>query len=152
MRHIFLHIFTSHYKSSKIDWLIFYFPTLFIAACAAVKYCLGILHIFHSHKFSKRQRGHTYTRGGVKTATEGSDLRPLWLSVTAAPILPWHSPKNKQGIPATPNMPKPLVFSGFPNILFMPFVSNKRFTFPHHSILSFVFFLLLQQKTVLTKA
>lgn len=68
---------------------------------------------------------------GVKTATEGSDLRPLWLSVTAAPILPWHSPKNKQGIPATPNMPKLLVFSGFPNILFMPFVSNKRFTFPH---------------------
>lgn len=68
---------------------------------------------------------------GVKTATEGSDLRPLWLSVTAAPILPWHSPKNKQGIPTTPNMPKPLVFSGFPNILFIPCVPNKRFTFRH---------------------
>ncbi len=67
---------------------------------------------------------------GVKTATEGSDLRPLWPPITAAPVLPWHNSKNKQGIPATPNVPEPLVFSGFPNILFMPFVSNKRFTFP----------------------
>ena len=164
---------SSHFLILSPNRSKFLWHQLFIAAWAAVKYCSGILHIFHSHKFSKTQRGHTYTRGGVKTvttgvtftaigvrpfaagvktATEGSDLRPLWLSVTAAPILPWHSPKNKQGIPATPNMPKPLVFSGFPNILFMPFVSNKRFTFPHHSILSFVFFLLLQQKTVLTKA
>ena len=68
---------------------------------------------------------------GVKTATEGSGLRPLWPSITAAPALPWHSPKNKQGIPATPNVPEPLVFSDFPNILSMPFVSNKRFTFPY---------------------
>ncbi len=41
MRHIFLHIFTSHYKSSKIDWLIFYFPTLLIAACAAASLAIG---------------------------------------------------------------------------------------------------------------
>ena len=38
--------------------------------------------------------------------------------------------KIKQGIPAAPTVPEPLVFSGFPNILFMPFVSIKRFTFP----------------------
>ena len=45
-------------------------------------------------------------------------------------MLPWHSPKIKQGIPATANVPEPLVFSGFPDILFIPFVSIKRFTFP----------------------
>ena len=39
--------------------------------------------------------------------------------------------KIKQEIPATSNVPESLVFSGFPNILFMPFVSIKRFTFPH---------------------
>jgi hypothetical protein len=44
-------------------------------------------------------------------------------------MLPWHSPKIKQGIPATANVPEPLVFSGFPDILFIPFVSIKRFTF-----------------------
>lgn len=37
--------------------------------------------------------------------------------------------KIKQGIPATANVPESLVFSGFPDILFIPFVSNKRFTF-----------------------
>ena len=66
---------------------------------------------------------------GVKTATEGSDSWPLWLSVTAAPALHWHGSKIKQGISATPNMPKSLVFSGFSYILFIPFVSIKRFTF-----------------------
>ncbi len=66
---------------------------------------------------------------GVKTATEGSDLRPLWPSVTAAPMLPRHSPKSKQGIPATSNVPESLVFSGFLDILFIPFVSIKRSTF-----------------------
>ena len=40
-------------------------------------------------------------------------------------------PKSRQGIPATANVPEPLVFSGFPDILFIPFVSIKRFTFPH---------------------
>ena len=50
---------------------------------------------------------------GVKTATEGADLRPLWPSITAAPALPWHSPKNKQGIPATPNVPDPPCFQRF---------------------------------------
>ena len=39
-------------------------------------------------------------------------------------------PKSKQEIPATTNVPEPLVFSGFPYILFIPFVSIKRFTFP----------------------
>ena len=43
----------------------------------------------------------------------------------------WHSPKAKQSIPVTINVPESLVFSGFPDILFIPFVSNKRFTFPH---------------------
>ncbi len=66
---------------------------------------------------------------GVKTATEGSGLRPLWPFVTAASVLPWHNSKIKQGIPATHNVPESLVFSGFPNILFLSFVSNKRFTF-----------------------
>ena len=37
--------------------------------------------------------------------------------------------KSKQGIPATTNVPESLVFSGFPDILFIPFVSIKRFTF-----------------------
>ena len=74
--------------------------------------------------------GVTFTAIGVKTATEGSDLWPLWPLVTAAPMLPWHNPKSKQGIPATTNVPESLVFSGFPDILFIPFVSNKRFTFP----------------------
>ena len=37
--------------------------------------------------------------------------------------------KSKQGIPTAPNVPESLAFSGFPNILFIPFVSNKRFTF-----------------------
>ena len=37
MQHIFLHILTSHHKSPKIDWFIFYSPALFIAACAAVR-------------------------------------------------------------------------------------------------------------------
>ena len=37
--------------------------------------------------------------------------------------------KSKQEIPATTNVPEPLVFSGFPYILFIPFVSIKRFTF-----------------------
>ena len=34
-------------------------------------------------------------------------------------------------IPATPNVPETLVFRGFPNILFIPCVPNKRFTFRH---------------------
>ena len=46
-------------------------------------------------------------------------------------MLPWHGSKIKQGIPAAPNVPEPLVFSGFPDILFMPFVSIKRFTFQY---------------------
>jgi hypothetical protein len=50
--------------------------------------------------------------------------------VTAAPVRPWHSPKIKQGLPATTNVPEHLVFSGFFYILFIPFVSIKRFTFP----------------------
>ena len=41
--------------------------------------------------------------------------------------------KIKQGIPAAPTVPEPLVFSGFPDILFMPFVSNKQFTFLSNS-------------------
>jgi hypothetical protein len=45
-------------------------------------------------------------------------------------VLPWHSPKIKQGLPATTNVPEHLVFSGFFYILFIPFVSIKRFTFP----------------------
>jgi len=44
-------------------------------------------------------------------------------------VLPWRSPKIKQGIPATLNVPESLIFSGFPDILFIPFVSIKRFTF-----------------------
>jgi hypothetical protein len=43
--------------------------------------------------------------------------------------------KSKQGIPATANVPKSLVFSGFPDILFIPFVSIKRFTFHAFHIL-----------------
>ena len=84
---------------------------------------------------NRDHRGHIHTIGvrplaaGVKTATEGSDSWPLWLSVTAAPALHWHGSKIKQGISATPNMPKSLVFSGFSYILFIPFVSIKRFTF-----------------------
>ena len=39
-------------------------------------------------------------------------------------------PKLKQGILATTNVPESLVFSGFPDILFLSFVSIKRFTFP----------------------
>lgn len=42
-------------------------------------------------------------------------------------------PKSKQGIPATTNVPESPVFSVFPNILFIPFVSIKRFTFPRIS-------------------
>lgn len=38
--------------------------------------------------------------------------------------------KIKQGIPATANVPESLAFSGFPDILFIPFVSIKQFTFP----------------------
>jgi len=48
-------------------------------------------------------------------------------------MLPWYIPKIKQGIPATPNVPESLVFSGFPDILFISFVSNKRFTFQHRT-------------------
>ena len=42
-----------------------------------------------------------------------------------------NQPKSKQGIPATTNVPEPLVFSGFPDILFISFVSIKRFTFQY---------------------
>ena len=57
---------------------------------------------------------------GIKTATEGSDLRPLWPFATTASMLSWRNLKTKQGIPATPNVPEPLVFSGFPDILSIP--------------------------------
>ena len=50
--------------------------------------------------------------------------------------------KIKQEIPATSNVPESLVFSGFPNILFMPFVSNKRFTFPRTRLSLQILFLL----------
>ena len=52
---------------------------------------------------------------------EGSYFEVLQTS----PILSWRSPKSKQGIPTTPNVPESLVFSGFPDILFIPFVSIK---------------------------
>ena len=44
-----------------------------------------------------------------------------------------NQPKSKQGIPATTNVPESLIFSGFPDILFIPFVSIKRFTFLYNA-------------------
>ena len=65
----------------------------------------------------------------VQTTLRGGHFWPLLHRLAQIPMLSWCSPKSKQGIPTTPNVPEPLVFSGFPDILFMPFVSIKRFTF-----------------------
>jgi hypothetical protein len=46
-------------------------------------------------------------------------------------MLPYHSLISKKGISATLNVLESLVFSGFLDILFMPFVSIKRFTFQY---------------------
>lgn len=80
--------------------------------------------------------GDTFTAIGGKPVTEGADLRPLCPSTTAAPVLPWHNPKIKQRIPTTSNVPKALIFSGFPNILLMPLVLIKGFSFlyKYHTI------------------
>ena len=64
------------------------------------------------------QRGSNALWGGFKSEHPSADRRRFS-----------NRPKSKQGIPATANVPEPLVFSGFPDILFIPFVSNKRFTF-----------------------
>lgn len=70
-------------------------------------------------------RGQTFRRRG-----QNSHRGVRFMTTVAVLTLPWHSPKSKQGISATPNVPESLVFSGFPDILFIPFVSNKRFTSP----------------------
>ena len=96
------------------------------------------LHAFYkvTTVFKSDRQGDQNDHGGghsiwlqCSNAFEGwSKVTPL-SRLARIPMLSQHSPKIKQGIPATPNVPEPLVFSGFSNILFMPFVSIKRFTF-----------------------
>ena len=104
-----------------------------IAAWAAVNDCLNNLspkvttggHFF-DHRIQTDQGVFIFSDHGVQMPLgEGSKVN--------TPSADCHRFSNhskiKQEIPATSNVPESLVFSGFPNILFMPFVSIKRFTF-----------------------
>lgn len=62
---------------------------------------------------------------GENTLLGGFKSAPL---PTAADFQTVH--KASKGFRQHSTCRNPFVFNGFPNILFMPFVSNKRFTFP----------------------
>ena len=82
--------------------------------------------------------GSNWTRGGVKNCDHRGHIHSHRGQTFSGRGQNSHRgvrfvSKIKQEIPATSNVPESLVFSGFPDILFISFVSIKRFTFPHKS-------------------
>ena len=90
--------------------------------------------------FQKWPRGFTFLTTGFKLTMGCSFSLTTGLKCPLMRVQKWTPPlptchkfsdqlKSKQRIPATANVPESLVFSGFPDILFISFVSIKRFTF-----------------------
>ncbi|MCM1084308.1 MAG: hypothetical protein NC428_12640, partial [Clostridium sp.] len=73
-----------------------------------IQFCLEGVQIGHTGRVQIQCRR-------VQTETRSVLLQPI--------------PEKQQGLPTTPSVPKALYFYGFPDILFLPFVSIKRFSF-----------------------
>ena len=90
--------------------------------------------------FQKWPRGFTFLTTGFKLTMGCSFSLTTGFKCPLMRVQKWTPPlptchkfsdqlKSKQRIPATANVPESLVFSVFPGILFISFVSIKRFTF-----------------------